>query len=87
MKWYCKIDKNKRGWSVANINEIGGGCYSGAPTLQRAIYECLKTDKLESCLPGYIEVKGIKYIPQEAVKKFMVRGFWYDRIYQQYKVL
>lgn len=87
MEWYCKIEKTKRGWSIANKNEVGGGCFSGTTTLLRAIYECLKTDKLETCLPEYIEVRGLRYTPKEAVRKFMRRGFWYDRIYQQYKVL
>ncbi len=87
MKWYCKIEKTKRGWSIANKNEVGGGSFSGASSLARAIYICLSNGKLKTCLPEYIEVKRIKYTPQEAVKKFMKKGFWYDRIYQQYKVL
>jgi len=87
MKWYCKIEKTKRGWSILNKNEVGGGSFSGTSNLARAISECLDTNKLEECLPDYIEIKGLRYTPQEAVKKFMKRGFWYDRIYQQFKVL
>jgi len=87
MNWYCKIEKTKRGWSIANKNEVGGGSFSGASTLQKAIFECLSIDKLETCLPEYIEIKRLRYTPQEAVKKFMRLDFWYDRIYPQYKVL
>lgn len=87
MKWYCKIEKTKRGWSIASKNNMGGGCFSKAYNLQKAIFICLGIDKLAECLPEYIEVKGLRYTPEEAVKKFMKKGFWYDRIYQQYKIL
>jgi len=88
LKFWSVITKSKRGWSVATVNEKGGGCYSGASTLETAIYECLSEDKLaEDCLPEYIEVKDTRYTPQEAVKKFMKVGFWYDRIYKHFQVL
>ena len=88
LRFWSIITKSKRGWSVATVNEKGGGCYSGTHNLSNAIYECLCKDKLaEDCLPEFIEVKGIKYTPAEAVKKFMKQGFWYDRIYPQFQVL
>jgi len=87
MKWYCKVYKTKRGWHISSVNDRGGGSECGTPNLSRAIYECLNNNKLEECLPDYIEIKSLKYTPREAVKKFMRPGFWYDRIYPQFKVL
>lgn len=88
LRFWSTITKSKRGWSVATVNEKGGGCNYGAGTLSIAIYECLDADKLgKDCLPEYIEIKGVKFTPAEAVKKFMKRGFWYDHIYPQFQVL
>ena len=81
------ITKTKRGWNVAKVNDKGGGCYEGAHNINHALYCCLHTNILEECLPTSIEIKGVKYTPQEAVQKFMKLGFWYDRIYPQYQVI
>ncbi len=87
LTWFCVITKTPRGWNVSRLNSKGGGCSEGSHNLKHAVHTCLQTGILEECLPEYIEVKGVKFSPTEAVKKFMRKDFWYDRIYPQYQVL